>query len=141
MPTLPPLPPSFRRPLLLLLLRSRPDLLPVGGVAVLPLTIRVHGSCFPLPYLSCSLPPPSLLPYVPSPPPITLISLLPLTSKRPLRPLSSSLRGCSLILDPITPSPTPMPASPSRHGRRLHIRLRRRPPFLIVESLPISFKL
>ena len=146
----------MRRPLLLLLilLRSRPDLLPVGGVAVLPLTIRVHCSRFPLPSLPCSLPPPSLLPCVPSPPPITLISLLPLPSKRPLHPLSSSPRGCSLILDPIAPSPTPMPASPSRPcSLRLRCPLRqrrpptppppssvvrRRPPFLIVESLPIS---
>ena len=46
--------------------------LPVGGVAVLPPTIRVHGSRFPLPSLSCSLPPPSLLLCVTSPPPITL---------------------------------------------------------------------
>ncbi len=61
-------------PLILLLLRSLADYLPVGGVADLPLTIRIHGSRFPLPSLSCSLPPPSLLPCVPSPPPITLIS-------------------------------------------------------------------
>jgi hypothetical protein len=41
----------MRRPLilLLLLLRSRPDLLPVGGVAVLPLTICVHCSRSPSP--------------------------------------------------------------------------------------------
>ena len=116
--------------LLLLVLRSRPDLLPIGGVTVLPLMIRVHdGSRFPLPSLSCSLPPPSLLPCVPSPPPITLISLLPLPSMRPLRPLLSSPRGCSLILDPITPSPTPMPASPSRPCLlRLRCPLRRRRP-------------
>jgi hypothetical protein len=79
--------------------------------------------------LSCSLPPPSLLPCVPSPPPITLISLLPLPSKQPLHPLSSSPRGCSLVLDPIAPSPTPMPASPSRPcSSRLRCPLRRRMP-------------
>jgi hypothetical protein len=80
--------------------------------------------------LFCSLPPPSLLPCVPSSPPITLISLPPLPSKRPLRPLSSSPRQCSLILDPIAPTPTPMPASPSRPClSRLRCPLRRqRPP-------------
>ena len=54
----------MRYPLLLLLRRSLPDHLPVGGVAVLPLTIRVHGSRFPLPSLSSLLPLPSLLPCV-----------------------------------------------------------------------------
>ena len=73
--------------LLLLVLRSHPDLLPIGGVTVLPLMIRVHdGSRFPLPSLSCSLPPPSLLPCVPSPLRITLIYLLPLPLKQPLHP-------------------------------------------------------
>jgi hypothetical protein len=91
----------------------------------------LHGSRFPLPSLSCSLPPPSLLPCVPVPPPITLISLLPLPSKRPLRPLSSLPRVCSLLLDPIAPSPTPMPASPSRPRSswlRCPLRRRRPPP-------------
>jgi hypothetical protein len=70
-----------------------------------------------------------LLPCVPWPPPFTLISLLPLPSKRPLRPLSSSPRVCSLLLDPIAPSPTPMPASPSRpRSSRLRCPLRRRRP-------------
>ena len=138
---MPPLPPSFRRcnhhrregvnvmrrPRPLHLLRSRPDLLPVGGVADPPTTIRVHGNRFPP--LLVLLPPPSSLPCMPSPPPITRLSHLLLPSKRPLRPLLSLPRGCSLLLNPITPSPAPTSASPSRPClSRLRCPLRRRRP-------------
>jgi hypothetical protein len=141
---MPPLPPSFRRcdrhrrdgvnnasrpcPLLLLLLHNRLDHLPVGGVTVPPPTIRIHGSPFPPLFpLLFLLPPPSLLPCMPSPQPITLLSHLLLLLKRLVRPLSSSPRGCSILLDPIAPSPTPAPASPS-HPCLLRLRcpLRRR---------------
>jgi len=161
MPTLPPLPPSFRccvmhLPLLLLLflllLRSLPDHLPVGGVAVLPLMIRIHGSHFPLPSPPC--------PARSRHPPCSPACLRP---RRSPSFLSSRSHRCDRSA-PFRRRREDAPSSliQSRHhrrrcrphhpararfgsgvhsagdGRRLHIRLRRRPPYLIVESLPIS---
>ena len=135
--------------LLLILLRSRPDLLPVGGVAVLPLTIRVHGCRFPLPSLSCSLPPPSLLPCVPLPPPIT--SFISSRSHQSDRSAPFCRRREDAPLSLIQSRRHLRRCRPHHHarahrgsgvhstgnGRRLHYRLCHRPPFLIVESLPI----
>ena len=118
-----------RRPCPLRLLRSRPDFLPVGGVAVPPPTIRVHGSRFPPPSSSCSRRPPRspacLCPRQSASFPTSFSH-----QSDPSAPFCRCCEKCSLLLNWITPSPTPTSASSSRPcSSRLRRPLRwQRPP-------------
>ena len=139
----------LHRPRPLRLLRSRLDFLPVGGVAVPPPTIRVRSSCFSPPSSSCSCRPPCspacLRPRRSASFPTSCSHRS--NSSAPFRRCRKDVPSSSIGSRRHQRQCQPRHPTRARRGsgvhsagdgHRLDLRLHRRPPLLIVESLPLS---